>query len=138
MYLNVRVAVMALVFAVAVPLFASSQAPAAHPNVAADPSVVECRVLEAHASAAPAALVVIFHQQQKQDQPRLAALIKENSGSEVELQSGSDTWSKVTVFRLRTCFGRGMIVLPPGTSALKDGDTFKVRFPKKAAKSGTS
>ncbi len=133
MYLKARLAVVVFAFAFAVPSLAARQTPA-HPNVAADSDTVQCRVLEAHASAAPAVLVIIFHQQQKQDQPRLSALIKENSGSDAEVQSGGGAWTKSIVFRLRTCFGRGMLILPPGDKALKDGDTFRIRFLKQAKK----
>jgi hypothetical protein len=132
MYLNVRLAVVVVALAFAVPSLAARQT-TAHPNVVADSNIVQCHVLEAHASAAPAALVVVFHQQQKQDQPRLAALIKENSGSDADVQIDG-AWSKVTVFRLRTCFGRGMLILPSGEKTLKDGDTFRIRFSKPAKK----
>jgi hypothetical protein len=134
MYLKVGVAVLAFAFAFAVPALAGTQGASSHQNVVTDSGVVECRVLEAHASTAPAALVVIFHQQQKQDQPRLAALIKENSGSAVDIQIRDSAWTRVTIFRLRTSFGRGMFVLPPDSGNLKDGDTFRIRFSKAAPK----
>lgn len=133
MYLKARLAVFVCAIAFAVPSLAARQA-ASHPNAVPESAVVECRVLEAHASAAPAALVVIFHQQEKKDQPRLAALIKANSGSEANIQIGGAAWIEVPIFRLRTCFGRGMMILSPGEAALKDGDTFRIRFAKAAPK----
>jgi hypothetical protein len=131
MYLNVRFAVVAVAIAFAVPSIAAARQSTANKAARAatpDSGVVECRVLEAHSSAAPSALVVIFHQRDKQDQPRLAALIKQNSGSTEAVQIGSAAWTKVTVFRLRTCFGRGMLILPAGAAAMKDGATFRIRF----------
>lgn len=133
MYLNIRLAVFVCAVALLVPSLAARQA-ASHPNAPSESAVVQCRVLEAHASAAPGALVVIFHQQEKKDQPRLSALLKENSGSEAEIQIGSAAWTKATAFRLRTCFGRGMLILPSGEAGLKDGDTFRIRFSKPASK----
>lgn len=128
MSLTARFAVFACALGIAtVPLTARQVATRA--NIPADSGVIECHVLEAHASPAPAAVVVIFHQQQKQDQPRLAALIKQNSGSAADIQIGGAAWTKITIFRLRTCFGRGMFVLPPEVN-LKDGDTFRIRFSK--------
>ena len=129
MYLKARLPVFACVVAFAAPVLAARQA-VSHPSPAPESAVVECRVLEAHSSEAPAALVVIFHQQEKKDQPRLSALIKANSGSGADVQVGGAAWTKVTIFRLRTCFGRGMMILPPGSAALKDGDTFRIRFSK--------
>lgn len=127
MYLKVRLAVVVFACALAVPSLTARQA-VSHSNAAPEAGAIECRVLEAHASAAPAALVVIFHQQQKQDQPRLAALIKQHSGSTAEIQIGTAPWAKVTIFRLKTAFGRGMFLLSPGSEKLKDGDTFEIRF----------
>ena len=133
MYLNVRAAVLALLMAVAMSPVSAGQNPS-QPNATADSGVMECRVLETHANATPAAVVVIFHQQQKQDQPRLAALIKENSGSVADIQIGGAAWTKVTVFRLKTAFGRGMFLLSPDSGNLKDGDTFRIRFSNEARK----
>jgi hypothetical protein len=133
MYLKARLAVFVCAVAFAIPSFAARQA-ASHPNAVPEPLIVECRVLEAHASTAPAALVVIFHQQVKKDQPRLSALIKANSGSDADIQIGSAAWKRAPIFRLRTCFGRGMMILSAGETALKDGDTFRIRFSKAAPK----
>lgn len=132
MYLNVRLAVLAVALAIAVSPLTARQAPA-HANAAPESNVVECRAVEVHASAAPAALFVIFRQRQKQDQPRLAALVKENSGSDAEVQIAG-AWSKVELFRLRTCFGRGMLIFPSAALQLKDGDTFHIRFEKQIPK----
>lgn len=131
MYLKVRMTVAACAVAFAVAPLAARRA-ASHPSAAptSESGIIECRVLEAHASPAPAAVVVIFHQQQKQDQPRLAALIRENSGSTADIQIGGAAWTTVTIFRLRTCFGRGMFLLPPDAANWKDGDTFRIRFSK--------
>ena len=133
MYLNARFAVLVCAIAFVVPSLAARQA-ASHPNAAPESAVVDCRVLEAHASTAPAALVVIFHQLEKKDQPRLAALIKANSGTDADIQIRSSAWTKARIFRLRTCFGRGMMILSPGEAGLKDGDAFRIRFSNAAPK----
>jgi hypothetical protein len=133
MYLKACLVVFVYAVAFSVPSVAARQA-ASHPNAAPESAVVECRVLEAHTSAAPAALVVIFHQQEKKDQPRLAALIKANSGSDADIQIGGAAWIKARIFRLRTCFGRGMVIMSPEEAALKDGDTFRIRFSNAARK----
>lgn len=131
MYLKARLMVFVCVAALAVPSLLAHQS-ASPANPVSESAIVQCRVLEAHASGSPAALVVIFHQQVKKDQPRLSALIKANSGSDAEIQIGGAAWTKAPIFRLRTCFGRGMIILPAERAALKDGDTFRIRFSKLA------
>jgi hypothetical protein len=48
---------------------------------------VACRVLETHTSEQLAVTVAVFHQRDKQDQPRLSALLQ-NSGASVMVQMG--------------------------------------------------
>jgi hypothetical protein len=127
MYLNLRVTVLVVAIACAVPAFGAPRQTAPHQITAPESGIVDCKVLEAHTGSAPAVKVVIFHQSKKQDQPRLAGYLKQNSGSDAEVQLGTDAWTKVNVFRLRTAFGRGMLLLP-ADSALKVGDTFRIRF----------
>jgi hypothetical protein len=133
MYLKAALTVLVCAVAFAVPSLAARQA-TSHPGASPESAIVKCRVLEAHTSTAPAALIVIFHQEEKKDQPRLAALIKANSGSDAGAQIGGAAWIKARIFRLRTCFGRGMIILPAGEATPKDGDTFRIRFSIAAAK----
>jgi len=95
----------------------------------ADRRVIACRVMEAHTSANPEATVIVFHQQKKEDQERLGDLLRMHSGESVEIRSGETAWTSATIFRLRSCFGRGLMVLPPGGLALKDGSTFELRIP---------
>jgi len=128
MYLKLRITVLFFVFALAVPSFGAPRQTASNQSIASQAAIVDCKVLEAHTGSAPAVLVVIFHQNKKEDQPRLAALLKANSGSSAEVQIGTGAWTKVNVFRLRTAFGRGMLLLPAGSMALKDGVTFRMRF----------
>lgn len=95
--------------------------------------IMACRVLEVHSSSAPAVIVVLFHQRDKQDQPRFAALLTQNSGSTVAVQSGNSAWVSATVVRLKSCFGRGLLLLSPGSLAIKDGDAFRVKFSASSA-----
>lgn len=95
---------------------------------------ITCRVLEAHAGAHPAVVAVVFHQAQKADQPRLAALLLQHSGEEAEVQIGGETQAGVSVFRLKSCFGRGLLLLPANAPLLKDGATFIIRFSQAGGK----
>jgi hypothetical protein len=95
---------------------------------AVDPNIIACRVLEAHASTHPAVIAVVFHQRDKADQARLASLLQHLAGESVELQTGEGEWKSATVVRLKSCFGRGLLLLPADAPPLKDGATFLLRF----------
>jgi len=92
------------------------------------PTVIACRVLEAHASAQPAATVVVFHHKDKQDQATLASLLRQRSGTRAEVQVGGGEWTGATVFRLKSCFGRGLLILPANATAPKEGESFLLKF----------
>lgn len=108
----------------------ASAASVAWPQAAApvDASVV-CRVLETHAAGTPSVAAVIFHQRDKQDQQRLGDLLKQHSGAAVQIQVGHDGLPQnATVFRIKSCFGRGLLLMPAGV-APRDGETFTITFP---------
>lgn len=96
--------------------------------LAVDSNVIACRVLESHASAAPPVIVVVFHQQNREDQARFSALLQQNSGKVVSVQVNGGLWKKASVIRLKSCFGRGLLILSPGAPPLNDGATFLLRF----------
>jgi len=95
---------------------------------AGDTSIVACRVLEAHASTRPAVIAVVFHQRDKADQARLASALRQHPGEGVEIQTGDGKWSSATVFRMKSCFGRGLLLLPADAPPMKDGATFLLKF----------
>ena len=97
---------------------------------AKSPNVVACRVIEVHVSKDPGAVLVIFHQHDKQDQPRLATLLKQASGEMIQIQLPGASWQSAEVIRLKTCFGRGLLVLPAGAAPPKEGSDFAVKFPQ--------
>jgi hypothetical protein len=114
----------------------SQQSLRAQTNQARDETstnVVVCRVLETHTSTNPAVTVVVFHQRNKQDQARLGALLRQNDGADVEVQVANAEWRKAVVERLRSCFGRGLLILPANATAPRDGEAFIVKFPPSKA-----
>jgi hypothetical protein len=90
---------------------------------------VSCRVLESHTSAERGVTIVIFHQSAKEDQAGLSNLLKQNEGTTIEWKSGDEKWHPATVMRLKSCFGRGLLVVPTGSAAPKEGETFLLKFP---------
>jgi hypothetical protein len=101
-----------------------------------NPRVVTCTVLEAHASSEPAVRVVLFHQRDRADASRLQSLLRRVSeGAAVEFQSGdASEWRTAAVARLKSCFGRGLLILPAGAAGPPEGGTFLLRFPVGALK----
>jgi len=93
-----------------------------------DSGAITCRVIEAHTAGHPAVVAVVFHQAQKGDQPRLASLLLQHSGEEAEVQIGGAARTAGSVFRLKSCFGRGLLLLPADAPPLKDGETFTLTF----------
>lgn len=99
-------------------------------SATADSNVVVCRAMESHSSEQPPVAAVVFHQRNRQDGPRLGELLLKNSGANVEIQIGQDgSRQTARVFRLKSCFGRGLLVLPTSATAPKDGETFTIKFP---------
>jgi hypothetical protein len=74
--------------------------------------------------------IVIFHQSVKEDQAALSNLLKENEGATIEWKCGDEKWHAATVMRLKSCFGRGLLLVPAGSAVPKEGETFLLKFPK--------
>ena len=127
---TLRLSLRAIAIACSVCLLVRIAVPARANQTAADVTTgtVACRALEVHRSEQPAVTVAVFHQRDKQDQPRLSALLQRNSGASVMVQIGDGAWQHATVVRLKSCFGRGLLILPPGEPAPKDGETFLLKF----------
>lgn len=95
----------------------------------ASEQVVACRVLEAHSSAQFRVTAVIFHQRDAKDRDRLGELLRRHSEAPVELQTTGGAWHPATVARLKSCFGRGLLLLPDGTASLPEKGEFLLKFP---------
>lgn len=96
-----------------------------------DSRVVACRVMEAHVSVNPAVSVVVFHQRDKADAERFSTLLRNaRDGGQVEFQRDEGgAWRPASVARLRSCFGRGLLILPTAETPLTETSTFLLRFP---------
>jgi len=124
MSIGLRFAVLSLAALFCAALFAGTSRDA---NDALGP--IACRVMEAHASASPAVIAVVFHQQSSEDQERLAVLLQQHSGETVGIQLAGGPWIPAPAFRLKSCFGRGLLLLPAGAATIQDGSSFLIRFP---------
>lgn len=112
------------VFASAILFFGSSvlpgmQQPPTAP--AADGLTVACRALEVHRDEDLKVTVVVFHQRDQNDRSQLAALLRAHSGQIAQFQAAGEAGHRARVFRLKNCFGRGLLLVtgtaPPGERA---------------------
>jgi len=96
-------------------------------NIARSQLVVACRVMETFADVRLGVTAVLFHQQNKDEGPRLGELLSNHSGETMEIESAGGHRHLVTVFRVRSCFGRGVFLLPIEFK-LQARDEFVLRF----------
>ena len=103
---------------------------ASAPQQDAKPSTaVACRAMEVHTDEAGRTTVVVFHHAGEASRATLSALLRAHSGAavDVQLEAGpSGTW-RGTMFRLASCFGRGLLLLP-AAPPVKSGAVFHLRL----------
>ena len=87
---------------------------------------IACRVMERHADKEHSTVLILFHQRDKPDQSKLKEFLLQHDGATIQIQIGAGEWQKATVWRIRNCFGRGLLVLPD-TAAPKEHATFTIR-----------
>ncbi len=104
---------------------------AASPEIkpSAAPKTLACRVMEAETSSRFGVRLVIFHYRDAADRDRLGKFLRDYDGATVQFQAARQGWRAATLFRLKVCFGRGLLVFPISEPALAKGDVVLVRFP---------
>jgi hypothetical protein len=124
---NLFAMLLSLVLASAVISVRNACAAQQHPAAAsAHTASIACRVMERHVDKEHGIILILFHQRDKPDQPRLKDFLVHHDGGTIEIQTGSADWQKVTVWRIRSCFGRGLFAVPDN-AAPTDKATFKIR-----------
>ena len=91
---------------------------------------VACRAMEVHTDSTNHMTVVVFHQADEASVEALRTLLQAHSGGAVEVNvdaAASGTW-RGTVFRLKSCFGRGLLLFAASAPPLKDGSKFLLRL----------
>ena len=89
---------------------------------------IECRAMEVFQAERLGATAVIFHQRDKADGPRLGELLQAHSGQDVEFETRDGHPHRATVARMKSCFGRGLILFAASEAKLTAGDDFVLRF----------
>jgi hypothetical protein len=107
------------------------------PSKAARPAAattVPCRVLEAGTSQRFGMAIVIFHYRDEANRARLGALLREYDGETAQFSTADGNWHTATVLRLKTCFGRGLLLFPAAQAHLAAHDQFILKFPPLSVK----
>jgi hypothetical protein len=105
----------------ALALIASAQKPATT-------DTVNCRAMEVFVAHKLGTTAVIFHQRDKADGPHLGDLLKAHTGEQVEFETADGRWHGATVERVRSCFGRGLLLFASSEGKLSAKEDFVVRF----------
>jgi len=108
------------------PIVAKAQA--APRPATAEPVRIACRALETHTDDELKVTVVVFHQRDEGQRSQLAELLRGHSGQMVEVQAGDGPWHHARLVRLKSCFGRGLLILPASAPFLERTE-FMLRLP---------
>jgi hypothetical protein len=103
-------------------------APAARAQKDAGNGTVTCRAMEVFVAQPIGATAVIFHQRDKTDGPRLGALLSAHSGEEVEFETSDGQRHHATAGRVKSCFGRGLLLFATKEAKLAAKDDFVLHF----------
>ncbi len=117
-WLSVFLAILLMV----VPIVATAQP--ASPS----PEVIACRALETYTDGDLRVTVIVFHQRDETQRSALSALLQQHSGDVVEIQGADGKWRRARMTRLKSCFGRGLLLLPSDT-AIAEHAEFQLRSP---------
>lgn len=88
-----------------------------------------CSVMEAFEDGRLGVRAIVFHQRDMVDGPRLGSLLLTHSGQEMELETTGGRRCRATVFRLKSCFGRGLVLVSTNKFKLGQHDEFTLRLP---------
>ncbi len=89
---------------------------------------VYCRTMEVIVAERPGASVVIFHQRDKADGRKLSELLQKYTGQEVEFETDDGKRHRATVGRMKSCFGRGLLIFAADEANLGVKEEFILRF----------
>ena len=107
------------------PALSESQAvPPASPQT----GTIACRALETHTDDGLKVTVVVFHQRDEAQRSQLAELLRGHSGQMVEVQASDGSWRRARMLRLKSCFGRGLLMLA-APAPFSERAEFALRLP---------
>jgi hypothetical protein len=102
--------------------------PAAAAQRETEGETITCRAMEVFVAKPLGATAVIFHQRDKADGPRLGELLLAHTGEEVEFETPDGKSHPATVERVKSCFGRGLLLFATKEAKLAAKDEFVLHF----------
>lgn len=102
-----------------------SQGPHINVSNQQDSSVL-CSAMEVFTDQRLSVRAIVFHQANKTDGPRLGSLLADHTGEAMELRTAEGQRCRATVFRVKSAFGRGLMLLPLSAPALAAHDQFRL------------
>jgi len=93
-----------------------------------------CEAMEVKTTKHLRVAVVVFHQANASDGPRLGELLRQDDGASVQFETSDGRTHKATMFRLGACFGRGLLLFPAKTARLTPKDQFWLRVPMESSR----
>ena len=121
-----RESILLMALALLVPVLAMAQSEQ-HPASV----TIACRALEVHTDPELKAAVIVFHQSDQSQRAELSVLLRSHSGEKVEVQGDDSGWHAARLERLKTAFGRGMLMLA-APSPITEHSQFLLRVPNGA------
>ena len=88
---------------------------------------IACRVIESKTAETLGVALVVFHHAEAASREPLSAFLENHDGARVEFQTAGGDWQPATVFRLKNCFGRGLLAFPAQRVSLARDQTFLIR-----------
>ena len=73
---------------------------------------------------------MVFHQRDEAQRSQLAALLREHSGEMVEVKAGDGVWHRARMVRMKSCFGRGLLIVAAAAPFAARAE-FALRLPAK-------
>jgi hypothetical protein len=89
---------------------------------------IACRAMEVFVAQRLGTTAVIFHQRDKADGPRLGQLLLAHTGEQVEFETPDGRRHAATVERVKSCFGRGLLLFHTSEGKLEAKEDFVVHF----------
>jgi hypothetical protein len=91
-------------------------------------AAITCRAMEVFLAERIGATAVIFHQRDKADGARLGELLAAHTGEDVEFETSDGQRHPATVARVKSCFGRGLLLFDTKEAKLAAKDDFVLHF----------
>jgi hypothetical protein len=83
---------------------------------------IPCEIMESHSDSTSDVTAVIFHQRDAKDRHALGDFLRAHSDGIVEFRAADGVRHSARMFRLGSCFGRGLLLFPSSAARLSPGD----------------